>query len=1281
MMQPLDFMQLPFNGTSLIEASAGTGKTYTIAALYLRLVLGHGLTTALRPDQILVVTFTEAATAELKGRIQSRLSEAAAAFRGELAAPDTVLCALLDAFPTAQHHDCAVQLELAAQWMDEAAIATIHGWCNRMLSEHAFYCASQFSQQLVTDVSRLQQQAVMDYWRSYVYPLQTDIFIRYQQSFATPAALWQALLPLWSEALDAPAQSLSELIAQEQQAKAQQLQALKAPWQHWLEELAQLLASGRANGHTDNRKLRPDYVDKWLQGLAAWRDDPASIWPDIGKGLERLTPDGLAQAWKGPAPSHPALDAIAQLPAALGALPDVSFSLRTHALVQIRAQFQHLQQQRGELGFDDLLSQLDRALHGSQGDALAAVLRRQYPLALIDEFQDTDPIQWRIFSRIYQPQPAQKRPVDGSAAGDLAASAVAGVAESADESAAASAPEQAAGLLLIGDPKQAIYGFRGADIYTYLAAKQQTLGRHYSLGTNFRSSTAMVAAVNQLFMLAEQREAGQGAFLFRDDRQLLPFLPVAAKGRTEQLVLEDVGLPALQWQLLATPDKPLSKSAYLQQSAEQCARQLVQLLNAGAAGRAGFASKDGLQPLNPADIAVLVNNQQEASLIRTELMRYQVRAVYLSDKGSVFDSPLASELWLWLSACAQPRQAQLVRAALATPTLARSYTELLRLQQDDWALEQMQQQFLNYQSIWRQQGVLALVHRLLQDFELVRLLASQPDAERQLTDLLHMAELLQQAARQLDGEAALLRYLQQHLSGAGELGADELKLRLESDEALVRIVTIHKSKGLEYPLVFLPFLLSARELDPGRLPYVWHTPDGRRHLATAYDESSFAQAEQERLGEDLRKLYVALTRARHYCWVALAPLKERSALGYLLDPTGRLDPVQLATPADHGLPAVLRCEPCFALQTESPPEPLPYRSALTTTHRTDGFLTAGPAGRPAWYISSYSAIAAAQEAAADDLRAAKAAELWRAQQQGPADAQLPVAERSSFAASFSRGAKAGTFLHEQLEWAANLGFAAALAAPDLLDAQLVQSAAQYGLLRQRPDGQWQRLMTASDLEAPCLFSRAEDAVAALSQWLQTLLNWQLPLGRPATLATLPAYQAELEFLLPADKVELKLLDQLVQRFIWPGQPRPVLQARQLNGMLKGFIDLALCDGETYYVADFKSNYRADGDYSEAALVSAMLQARYDLQAALYGLALYRLLRSRGKEQLPGPALYWFLRGAAEGTSPSQQDAGGVLAVPLDGRFIKALDAMFAGNSSPARQLLQTAWEPADAAKI
>ena len=546
------------------------------------------------------------------------------------------------------------------------------------------------------------------------------------------------------------------------------------------------------------------------------------------------------------------------LKASLDGLPTPDAAVLQHAAQWVGTRFEEEKRRRAEMGFDDMLLRLDAALQSDGGERLATLIREQFPVALIDEFQDTDPVQYRIFESIYRIE-------DNN-------------------------PE--CGLFLIGDPKQAIYAFRGADIYTYLRARQATAGRLHTLGTNFRSSHGMVSAVNHVFERAESRETGRGAFLFREKNgeNPVPFLPVESQGRKEVLHIDGQVVPALNiWHLSA--DQPLSGAVYRQQLAAACASEITALLNGGQQGRAGFI-QDGkdFRGLLPADIAILVRDGKEAQAVRGELSARGVRSVYLSDKDSVFAAQEAHDLLTWLKACAEPDVERPLRAALACITLNLSLAELERLNQDELAWEARVMQFRRYRELWRKQGVLPMLRRLLHDFQLPQTLITRSDGERVLTNLLHLSELLQQAAAELDGEQALIRHLSEHLALSGQAGEEQI-LRLESDEQLVKVVTIHKSKGLEYPLVFLPFICSAKPVDGSRLPLHYHDASGKAQVTLKPTAELIVQADDERLAEDLRLLYVALTRAQHACWLGVTDLKRGnnnssvlhlSALGYLL---------------------------------------------------------------------------------------------------------------------------------------------------------------------------------------------------------------------------------------------------------------------------------------------------------------------------------------------------------------------------------------------------------------
>jgi exodeoxyribonuclease V beta subunit len=293
----LDTLRFPLHGSRLIEASAGTGKTYTIAALYVRLVLGHGQADAysrsLTPPEILVVTFTDAATQELRDRIRSRLAEAAGYFFADPTQPaaDDFLRDLRAEYLPEQWAGCARKLQLAAEWMDEAAVSTIHGWCNRMLREHAFDSDSLFIQTLETDQSELLAEVVRDYWRTFMAPLDASSVAEVRPWWSGPAELQLNLRNLVEHAglLDGkkkPAEALWDA----RKAKQQRLAELKAPWAVWVGELQELLDAARDNKQFDGTSLNKGNSDRWLQAIAAWRDEPLKERPKLtDKAKHRLT--------------------------------------------------------------------------------------------------------------------------------------------------------------------------------------------------------------------------------------------------------------------------------------------------------------------------------------------------------------------------------------------------------------------------------------------------------------------------------------------------------------------------------------------------------------------------------------------------------------------------------------------------------------------------------------------------------------------------------------------------------------------------------------------------------------------------------------------------------------------------------------------------------------------------------------------------------------------------------------------------------------------------------
>ena len=396
------------------------------------------------------------------------------------------------------------------------------------------------------------------------------------------------------------------------------------------------------------------------------------------------------------------------------------------ACVWVRERMERQLHERAEMGYDDMISGLDQALSGDNGPVLAQRIRHQFPVALIDEFQDTDPVQYRIFDQVYR------------------------VEENTPDT----------GLVLIGDPKQAIYGFRGGDIHTYLRARRATEGRHHTLDTNFRSSAAMVDGVNALFEHAETHD--RGAFRFLEPNMApgdnpLPFQPVSANGRRETLVLDGEPVDAALTAWIPEDQEPIGKDDYLGQLAEHSAARIADWLTQAQDGQAGIReSGKPDRPLQAGDIAILVRDRKEAAAVRKALRKRNLPSVYLSDRDSVFASPEARDVLAWLHACAEPDNDERVRVALATATLAMPLAELDALQHDELAWERQQERFALYRRQWVTQGILPTLRQLMHDFEVPERLLAEPQGERHLTNLLHLAEWAQQASDTLDGDLSLI---------------------------------------------------------------------------------------------------------------------------------------------------------------------------------------------------------------------------------------------------------------------------------------------------------------------------------------------------------------------------------------------------------------------------------------------------------------------------------------------------------------------------------------------
>jgi exodeoxyribonuclease V beta subunit len=1187
-MKPLDPLALPLGGTTVIEASAGTGKTYTITTFVLRLLLEHELDI----EQILVVTYTRAATAELRSRIRSRLSAALRAFQGETVDDSAIAHLLSRARERGRESVERARLERALASLDEAPVFTIHGFCQRTLADHAFDSGASFDSDLATDSGALLREIAGDYFgkrltfgpRDEVEALRTETPEVLNKLALRVGATGMRILP---EHVDAATLDLTTWRAA--QACCRDLYASD---KDRIRALVSSLSRASAN------------IDSWCKALEEVLDavEPGFL-DEKNRWIYYFTTSGAAERLKkGQAPiAHPFLDAMERFVEEERAVQRTRRAMRIHFLKDFVDYAQHEGARRSEAldlrTFDGLLRELDEALSGPTARGLVEAVRKRYRAALVDEFQDTDPLQYRIFRALF-------------GGGDTP-------------------------LLLIGDPKQAIYGFRGADVYAYMRARDDAGDAVYTLDTNRRSDGPLVRALNRLYQQVERPFALSG----------IAYLPVATPPDSEARFEACDGRAPID----VITCGPATNANDLKQSViTTVGADLVRMLGSGCRRR---DESGQLRALRPRDFAVLCRTNDEAKRMQVELSSLGVPAVLQGD-ASVLDSEDAVELERVLVALSHPSDARALRSLLCSFYVGLDAAGLFELGHCDTKWDEHRARVHRAHELWLSHGFMQAMCAFIDDYAVEQVLLRRPDGARRITNLWHLLELLAQAAIEHRlGALGIVRFLRLMRSDSGlrkELVGDAEELRLESSDDAALLTTIHKSKGLEYPLVYVPFVSNGNLLrgDDKTSPRFHDARAEGKYtldLGSSDLEMHKDEAEHEALAEALRLLYVALTRAKHRVSIVIARGKsdkfERSALSYTLFGGGDhaalaervkgLDPPAmqraLAELSERSAGGLSISSGALAQSAYVPPAgrtlALATRRAtrsLDTGFRTTSFSALTSGERSTWF-----------DAAADRDETQDAPEL-------DAPGVLPLEE-------FPRGALAGQLVHEVLE---HLDFGADTATLEALArTSIVARGYPEALVPQLTLGLSQMLDAPLDASGLCLRQLS----------LADRLN-------------------EMEFLFPIQKPLSPRA--LAQAFIAHDAPRMhphyghelrELGFDRLRGFLRGYVDLVFRHQGRYYVVDYKSNRLGPSarDYAPERLLAPMAEHHYFLQYHLYALALHRYLERRvadySHERCFGGVYYLFLRGMA----PQHPLGTGVFFDRPSEALLRTLDALMGRASEEA----------------
>lgn len=1205
-MKTLNVMEMPLNKAALIEASAGTGKTYTMANLYLRLLLGVGCE-PLTVEQILVVTFTKAATAELRDRIRANIQQCHAFFKTHYQtgkAPSEKERYYFELYQACEsaYETAVLRLRIAEREMDLASVYTIHGFCQKMLTEFAFESGMRFDFELHTDESELLKKLSEAVWREQFYPLGMVETKAVATFLRDPESALKQVRGYLSKRLPTLPESIQAGIAMWQTgefAKANEkytafLSEVKGYWQaHFAEIVAPILADFEAEQRALNgNKYQLESTKNRIETLRRWSLNAVEEkFPEdeFLRFCEEYITGAIKKGCEFKLTEHFAKNQTFLTAYQAEFADHLQLQRSVLQMIFLQALQQKLKQhkaQHSDKGFDDLLILLNEALSAPYGAQLAAAIRSKFPFAMIDEFQDTDQIQYEIFSRIFISD------------------------ENSNQ-----------GFIMIGDPKQSIYKFRGADIFTYLKAAEQAEEKR-TLGVNWRSLKAIVEGVNQLFTLP----ADKPPFLYNG----IQFQAVQAKSERPEAIENGEREPELFGQMALNaylqPNEKVeekeSKGKVVitrkaealneQLAAEQCAHQIQQQLKLMQAGEFGlrFTNSNGeteSRIFAAKDIAILVRSRTEAKRIKQALAKRQIKSVFMSERSSVYQSDTAADLIWILRACLTPYQPRALLAALGCSLWGFTAAEIFNIKNSENEWDNIVERFVHYQQVWQQEGILPMLHQLYLNEGVIERLRGQVEADRTITDLLHLTELLQAQQSEVENEAALVRWYANQIADSQSHEANSL--RLESEEELIKILTIHSSKGLQYPIVWLPFvgvknkgassesfsLYQDKQAQPQ-----WDFGSKSKEVNDLRDQAEFS--------EDLRLLYVALTRAESQLNLILPERfpKSWNAMLYLLSngeieasktteistPTATLFQQKAADFTLTTLPETAEWDDWVEPRAEQAVRIPRY---FTKTLKQDGQVTSFTAlyHYHEWQTENRPASQTTLENGQDyDTEMENTTFSEEAREEG---------EGRYSPYQFPHSTKVGTLLHHFLEQ------------------QDFQQPIQLEALKP--------LLESLDLD--------EAWLEPVQQWLETARTTRFSEDNIALSDISPQKRLnEWAFYLRLNQPNaLPTLNQLLKAHHPLAKNLPELQLPQLEGYVRGFVDCIAQIGERFYLIDYKSNflgYWAE-DYTPDQIEKTMGKYRYDLQYLLYTLALHRYLKTRlgegyNYERDFGGVAYLFLRG-------------------------------------------------------
>ena len=1205
--KPLNVSDLILSQRHLIEASAGTGKTYNITRIAIKVLLQK----AIPINELLIVTFTKAATQELKARIATTLHEFIEMLEGESSAWDELLVSILSQTDAPTVPRALDLLKLAVFQMDEAAIFTINSFCGRMLKQSSFLTRHPFDQAIIDDSETIYIESIQDWFRQHqsqptirqaLQEFNVESPDKFFNEFKTILFNAEPVLYPAQHDLDTElAIACDEAFVAQGDVRAQCVTTLQQ--YHGLIE-------PYFSKHKDPKK------HGCFAAVVAWCEavnypGPIADFTVLFNGnamnsyLKSLPSDEFTAVKTILTDCKNTIKAtILDLPLAYSTIAKKvdCYPILADAFTQIKAQASIEKRRQGVLDHTDTVMLLSQQIV-ENNSALIALIRQQYPVALIDEFQDTDAAQYAIFDTVYPRDDATLM------------------------------------LLMIGDPKQAIYGFRGGDVFTYLAAVNDACF-HWNMDTNFRSTDNVIKGYNTLFYGLDVAKMSVDAMSTLSQTQPLDYASthpeaqifdqkinytwiqstIKAKANANQLVdpISQAGT-----HIFAIENSDSAHPVMLKSSA---ASQLMARWVANEVGRLFDQVELGQRKVRPADIAVLVNTRKQGMMMQKVFASAGHNSVILSDKTSIFSAQQAHDLYYFLHGILNFNQQRAFKAMLGTDLMGIDKAVLIELDDHEQRVEQFKLECHQLQQQWLNEGILAMLTGVLKNR--FRLSSVNGNLERTVSNYIQLGEILNEHERKTSMRAMTVEFL--HHKIAEENTADAYCQRLESDAALIKIVTIHGAKGLEYPIVFVPFDSFGKNPTKGKtdsfLTYFDETKHAKiRYLAKTPVKKRIAQQQAKR--EAFRLLYVAMTRAANRCYIGYQNIHHHAdtAIHSVFN-----EPAQQSdkTPLEYMQYLASRESDYFAYSRIDYDVPLSIRTNHDSSRHYAALSFSGNTYSQ-WQIFSYSKLLKQHTFA--DLN-----ETNHADDTPDKKPKQPVPD-NAIRFTLKKGAEAGNLLHNIMEYSD-------FTQP--VDRELVKE--QF---------------------TQCLPSES-DKLEDVQEWIEEVLHTPIlnsASGSTFTLSQIPLTNTlkEPQFYFPLTQVGLSTIHALLASH----RGSPILTKQltaSINGMMQGFIDLIFEHEGQYFVCDYKSTYLGNtlADYTADKLRQNIESHDYDLQYLIYTWVLHKMLSQRLDNYDPaihlGGVYYFYLRGM----SVNGPEQSGIYYRQITTDDIAALSAVFSDVTDP-----------------